>query len=95
MVNSVLDSIYIHYGNNFKIAYIANRIHSYSTDPHTWTRLQKKGHDFIIAASLVIYNKDIGIKVAAVEKQISTTSLKICNDLNEAINWSLNLREFK
>jgi len=89
-VIQVNDKIYNHYGQDFKLIYIANRINSYSTDPQTWTKLQERGDDFLIAAALVIYN-DIGFKVAAVEKQISKTYIKRCNHLDEAINWALEV----
>ncbi|PHS63993.1 MAG: hypothetical protein COB12_09040 [Flavobacterium sp.] len=89
-VIQVNDKIYNHYGQDFKITYIANRINSYSTDPQTWSKLQERGENFLIAAALVIYN-DIGFKVAAVEKQISKTYIKRCNHLDEAINWALQV----
>ena len=91
----VIEEIYKYYQKDFKIVYIANRINSYSTDPQTWTNLQKEvGVDFLIAAALIVYN-DISFKVAAVEKQISKTYLKRCVSLDEAINWALNIVELK
>ena len=85
----VVDKIYNHYGQNFKIVYIANRINSYSTDPQSWSKLQKRGDNFVIAASLVLYN-DIGFKVAAVEKLISSTYIKRCSQIEEAVGWALS-----
>jgi hypothetical protein len=93
-VLQVIDKIYNHYGQDFKIVYIANRINSYSTDPQTWTKLQNRGDNFLLAAALVIYN-DMGFKVAAIEKQISKTYLKRCNHLDEAFIWALSIIENK
>jgi len=89
-VLQVIDKIYNYYGKDFKIVYIANRINSYSTEPQTWSKLQKTGSDFLLAAILIIYN-DVGFKVAAVEKQLSKTYLKRCNNLDEAIILTENI----
>ncbi len=89
-VIQVIDKIYNYYGQNFKAIYIANRVNSYSTNPHTWSKLQKRGDNFLIAAALISYNPT-NYKVAAVEKKLSTTYLKRCVKLEEAINWAENI----
>jgi len=91
----IIEEIYEYYQKGFKVVYIANRVNSYSTDPQTWSNLQKEvGVDFLIAAALISYN-DVSYKIAAVEKQISKTYLKRCISLDEAINWALYITDLR
>ena len=82
-----------HYGFELKIGFIANRVNSYSSDPHVWTLFDQE-FGFIIATAIVVYD-DISYMNATLEKQLSSTSLKRCSSLEEAIHWMENLREFK
>lgn len=80
------------YGKNFQIAYISNRIESYSIEPLLWLKFHKE-FDFIIAMATISYS-DFGYINASIEKQFAQVSLKRCEDLPEAITWVKNLREF-
>ena len=82
-----------HYGYNISIAYISNRIHSHSIDPHLWTNFNKE-FGFIVANAVVVYD-DISYMNATLEKQFTGKSLKRCSSLEEAIHWVQNLDEFK
>lgn len=82
-----------HYGYNISIAYISNRINSYSIDPHLWTNFNRE-FGFIVASAVVVYD-NISYMNATLEKQFSGKSLKRCSSLEEAIHWVQNLDEFK
>ncbi|MBD0822579.1 hypothetical protein [Aestuariibaculum marinum] len=91
MAQDLLNNVNAFYGTKPRIAYISNRINSYSVDPHNWNKLVK--HIFIIASAIVIYN-DMAYLNATLEKRFSKSSIKRCTSLNEAIEWVLGLREF-
>lgn len=82
-----------HYGENLKIGFISNRINSYSIDIREWIKFNE-AYDFLIATAIVTYN-DLNFNIAKIEKYLSNTSIKKCNSLNEAINWIVDLKEFK
>ncbi len=81
-----------YYGDGIQIAYISNRVESYSIEPQLWLRFQKE-FDFIIAIAAVAYN-DLAYVNASLEKLFTNKSLKRCHELNEAIVWTENLEEF-
>ncbi len=93
-VLKLVKEIYKHYGDDFKIAYISNRVNSYSIEPVTWMRLRKEGHIFVTAIAIVSYT-ELAVKMATLEKVFASASLKRCNSLAEAINWVSTLKEFR
>ncbi|WP_179352263.1 hypothetical protein [Winogradskyella vidalii] len=76
-----------------KIGYIANRYNSYSFDPHTWVDFNSE-YDAFIASAIVTYS-DFSYLNASLEKKFFKKSLKRCTNLDEAIEWMINLDEFK
>ena len=80
------------YGPDIKIAYISNRVESYSLEPQLWYKFHKE-FDFIVATATIAYN-DFGYINATIEKNFTNKSLKRCDNLEEAINWVKNLKEF-
>ncbi|TJY34029.1 hypothetical protein [Pontimicrobium aquaticum] len=82
-----------HYSSDAKIGYISNRINAYSIDTEIWSKFVNE-YDFIIASAIVTYN-DFSYINATIEKEFSKKSLKRCTSLDQAINWVLNLIEFK
>jgi len=92
-ISQVIDVIHDYFGEYKKIAYISNRIYSYSIEPQLWLKFQEE-YDFIIATATVSYN-DFNYMNATIEKLFSKSSLKRCSDLDEAIQWIQNLEEFK
>ncbi|WP_027125156.1 hypothetical protein [Gelidibacter mesophilus] len=81
-----------YYSGEFEIAYISNRVNSYSTDPQLWQRFHQE-FNFISAIATVTYN-DFGYINASIEKQFAKISLKRCDHLEEALTWVKHLREF-
>lgn len=81
------------YGADAKLGYISNRVNSYSMNPQTWNKVQKK-YNIIVAGSIVAYNKLIYLN-ASLEKKVSKINIKRCFSLEEAFEWMLDLQELK
>ena len=92
-IQQVIEEINRFYGENFKIAHISNRIHSYSINPANWIKFHKQGYGFVVATAVVSYT-DTAVKLATLEKLFSPNSLKRCKSLEEAIDWVSALKEF-
>lgn len=93
-VSKLVEDIYNYYGENFKIVYISNRIHSYSIEPQTWINLRREGHDFVIASAIIVYD-ELNYNIAKLEKKFFGRGQKRCFSLDEAIKWVNTLDEFK
>jgi len=80
------------YGEGVKLAYLSNRVNSYSMDPNSWEKIYKK-YNVIIASAIVSYN-NFTFMNASLEKGFSKKSIKRCLSLDEAIKWIFSLKEF-
>jgi hypothetical protein len=87
----LLTAITAHYGFNKKLAYIANRVNSYSIDPILWSYFDQKDN-MLVAASIVSYSERSFMN-ATIEKQLSAISLKRSKSLEEAVSWVQGLSE--
>jgi len=87
-----MEKIIKYYDFDTKLGYISNRINSYSIDPQTWGKVISK-YDIFIASSIVAYTS-FTFYNASLEKTFSKKSIKRCLSLKEAIEWTLNLKEF-
>jgi hypothetical protein len=92
-LNILLSSLRDYYGHNKSLAYIANRVNSYSIDPVLWSYFDKDD-SILIAASIVSY-RDSTYLSANIEKQIASIPLKRAHSLEEAIDWVNQLNELK
>ena len=90
-LNKVLTILRDHYGYHKTLAYIANRVNSYSIDPLLWSYFDKDD-SILIAASIVSY-RDSTFLSANIEKQLANIPLKRSKTLEEAISWVQNLKE--
>ena len=90
-LNKVLTILRDHYGHHKTLAYIANRVNSYSIDPLLWSYFDKDD-SILIAASIVSY-RDSTMLSANIEKQLSSIPLKRSKTLEEAIGWVQKLKE--
>ncbi|MEO8773863.1 MAG: hypothetical protein ABI371_05990 [Gelidibacter sp.] len=88
----VIGALMDYYGEGIRIAYISNRVYSYSIEPQLWYRFHKE-FDFFIATATIAYN-DFAYINASLEKQFTKISFKRCDNLDEAIAWVKNLKEF-
>jgi len=80
------------YGKNAKLAFISNRINRYSVDPQNWINMEQK-YNFIVASAIVIYSSSTYMN-ASIEKKFAQKNIKRASNLDEAIKWVLNLKEF-
>jgi len=87
----LLNSLRDYYGIHKRLAYIANRVNSYSIDPVLWSYFDKED-SILIAASIVSY-RDSTYLNANIEKQIASIPIKRSNSLEEAIKWVNQLDE--
>ena len=92
-IQDLITAVVEHYGSDHKIAYISNRLNSYSYEPDSWIRLEKM-YDNLIASAIVSYH-NLGNMNASLDKLMSKKSIKRCETIDEAIEWVLNLNEFK
>lgn len=90
-LNDLLAEIRKHYGNHKKLAYISNRVNSYSIDPVLWSYFDKD--DSILIAATIVSYRDSTFMNANIEKQLSAISLKRSTSLEEAIDWVKRLSE--
>ncbi len=91
-IQIVMDKIVKHYEFGTSLAYISNRVNSYSFDPQTWKKTLDT-YKIIVASSIVAYTS-FTFYNASLEKVFSKRSIKRCLSLKEAIEWSLSLKEF-
>ena len=91
-IERVISAIADHYGNDFKIAFLSNKINSYSIEPQHWIRFYNQ-YDFIFASALVPYS-ELSFQNSSMEKKIAKNPIKICETLDQAIEWILGLKEF-
>lgn len=82
-----------HITKDTKIGYIANRYNSYSFNPQLWVDFNMD-YDVFVASAIVTYS-DFSYLNASLEKQFFSKSLKRCDSLEQAIEWIMNLKEFK
>jgi hypothetical protein len=88
----LLGSLRNYFGNHKTIAYISNRINSYSIDPVLWSYFDKDD-SILIAASIVSYRSSTFIN-ANIEKEMASIPIKRSRSLEEAVNWVQQLKEF-
>ncbi|MFT4611246.1 MAG: hypothetical protein ACJA1H_001437 [Glaciecola sp.] len=93
LVSELINKFSEDINNDIKIGYIANRINSYSFEPQLWIDFNND-YDFIVASAAVTYS-DFGYLNSSLEKHFFKKSLKRCRSLDEAIEWMMELDEFK
>ena len=85
-VKVLIDKVYEHFGTrDIDVAYISNRIHSYSIQPKDWLNFYRERHK-ISSLSIVAYNK-LGAMNIALERVFSKAPFKKFNSLETAIDW--------
>ncbi|WP_370392456.1 hypothetical protein [uncultured Winogradskyella sp.] len=90
-LNELIDSLRQHYGLHKRLAYVANRVNSYSIDPVLWSYFDKED-SILIAAAIVSYRDSTFIN-ANIEKQLASIPIKRARTLEEAIRWVEQLNE--
>lgn len=92
-IEQLVEAIHSHYGKDCKIAYISNKINSYSFEPNLWNKFYRQ-YDFLVASVSVCYSH-INYVNATIEKQFSKKSIKRTDNIEESIEWVRSLKEFK
>lgn len=77
---------YAHYGEDAKISYISNRIHSYSVVPQDWLKLFK-GNDTIQAVAVVAYNKSALTNIIMEKLFFLSKTLRQFESIEAAATW--------
>lgn len=90
-LNVLLDSLRQNYGTHKRLAYIANRVNSYSIDPVLWSYFDKD--DSILIAAAIVSYRDSTLISANIEKHLASIPIKRASNLNEAIDWVQALNE--
>ncbi|WP_308992832.1 hypothetical protein QLS71_015780 [Mariniflexile litorale] len=93
IIQKIANMIIELYGTSKKIGFISNKVNSYSIDPFVWVTFSKE-YDFIEAAAIVWYN-DAGFMSSTLEKMFLKNSVKLCESLEEAVQWILNSEEIR
>lgn len=91
-IQEVIGMLIDHYGNEPRIGYVSNRVHSYSIEPQLWINFHND-YDFIVATAIISYS-DFNYLNATIEKHFTKISLKRCFSLDDAIGWMQDLEEF-
>lgn len=76
------------YGEHAPIAYISNRIHSYTVAPTDWPKFYNNRHELKYYS--VVGSTKGSLPSTLLEKMFFNGSLKQFNDLEAAIAWSLD-----
>lgn len=92
-IEAVIKELFNYYGKNARVGYIPNRINSYSVDPNNWSKVNELYN--IIAASAIVYYNFSNALNAEIEERFYQKTMKLCNNLDEAITWIRDLDVLK
>ena len=81
----ILELAHKHYGEDGRVAYISNRIYSYSLHAQDWLKFFNR-YNNIDALAIVTYSK-IGLMNIVLEKIFSKVPIKKFKSLDGAIEW--------
>jgi len=88
-VKVLIERVYEHFGSSdIDIAYISNRIHSYSLQPKDWLNFYRERHK-IESFNIVTYSK-LGAMNIALERIFSKAPIKRFFNLEAAVDWVLS-----
>ena len=90
-VKILSDLIASHYEKKNNLVYISNRINSYSIEPQSWLKFDKKYH-FFKATGIIAYDNRGGLSVV-LERLFSKERIKRFRSLKAAIDWALKLND--
>lgn len=94
LAEKVINKVYDHFGSNeIKMAYVSNRVNSYSVQPKDWMEFFKQRHT-IKCIAVIGYNK-MGWMSVVLEKIFSNAPIKKFQNLDSAIDWAENCKEQK
>ncbi len=88
-VKILSDLVLSHYGKKDDLVYISNRVNSYSIEPQSWLKFDKKYH-FFQASGIIAYDQRGGLSVV-LERLFSKERIKRFRSLKEAVDWATEL----
>ena len=89
-VKILSDIMISHYGKERKdIVYISNRVNSYSIEPQSWLKFDKK-YNLFQASGIIAYDQRGGLSVV-LERLFSKERIKRFRSLKEALDWAQEL----
>tara|TARA_R110000787_G_scaffold108621_5_gene217063 strand:+ start:7932 stop:8333 length:402 start_codon:yes stop_codon:yes gene_type:complete len=86
-VKILADIMVNHYGAINNLTYISNRVNSYSIEPQSWLKFDKK-YQLIKRTGIIAYDNKGGISVV-LERLFSKGNIKKFRSLKKAIEWAL------
>ena len=86
-VKTLSELMLTHYGRECDLIYISNRVNSYSIEPQSWLKFDKK-YNLFNASGIVAYNEKGGLSVV-LERLFSKERIKVFTSLKGAIDWAL------
>jgi len=87
-VKIISDLMLTHYSKQKKIIYLSNRVNSYSIEPQSWLKFDKK-YSLVSATGIITYDKKGSISIV-LERLFSKEKIKTFRGLKDAIAWALN-----
>lgn len=91
LAKEVIAMAYDHYGQDIRVAYISNRVNSYSVNAPDWLNFYKERHH-LEAIAIVAYDK-MGIMNVVLEKIFNQTRLRKFKSLDEAVAWVSTIKD--
>ena len=86
-VKILSDIMIIHYGDVDHLYYVSNRVNSYSIEPQSWIKFDKK-YNLIKDTGIIAYDNRSGLSVV-LERLFSKGSIKKFRSLKKAMEWAL------
>lgn len=86
-VKILSDIMIVHYETENKLIYISNRVNSYSIEPQSWLKFDKK-YQLFKKTGIIAYDNRGGLSVV-LERLFSKGSIKKFRSLKKAIEWAL------
>ncbi len=86
-VKILSDLMQTHYGDDKSLVYLSNRVNSYSIEPQSWLKFDKKYHLFI-ASGIIAYDNRGGLSVV-LERLFSKERIKKFRSLKNGIEWAM------
>lgn len=90
-IQELVSAIGEHYGDNFKIGHVSNRINSYSFEPQLWVDFYKE-YNFISGSAIIAYSS-FNSKSVDIENMFSKNTVKGFHTLDEGIKWMLDFNK--
>ena len=87
-VKIVAEIILIHYGDVNNLVYLSNRVNSYSIEPQSWLKFDKK-YNLIKDTGIIAYDNRGGLSVV-LERLFSKGSINKFRSLKKALEWALS-----